>query len=442
MRSDWESNLEEILRPYLEELKNNVQRFWAPHYLRGLLSQCRRKCIQPLAKNPEIGSPQNLHHFINEATWNTAPHETLLAQQAQEAVGGENSVLIVDDMSLLKAGRHSVGVARQYSGKAGKRENCQALVSLTLAHREVPIPIALRLFLPTEWTNDPDRCAAAGVPPQRQEPRTKGMIALGEIDRVLAAGVAPGVVVADAGYGKSAPFRHALTERGLLWAVGVPKNQKVYPPQVSVEWPEAKPVGRPRKHPVATIERSTVEEYLAAQAKRCWRSVTWRRGTKGPLRAEFAAVRVKVADGPEDSQGRHLPGEEAWLVGERRADGTTKYYLSNLPADTRLVELARVIKAKWACEQAHEQLNQEVGLSHFEGRSWLGLHHHALLSMLAFCFLQLSRLQRAFYRSRHGPPPSPSLPAVRRSLLEQIHEIRCRCPCCGVLVSVPAGVTK
>lgn len=379
---------------------------------------------------------------MNEANWHTAPLEALLARQAQEAVGGEKSVLIVDDMSLLKAGRHSVGVARQYSGKAGKRENCQALVSLTLAHREVPIPIALRLFLPQEWTSDPDRCAAAGVPPGWQDYHTKGVIALAEIDRVIAAGVEPGVVVADAGYGKSAPFRHALSERGLRWAVGIPKNQKVYPPNVEIMWPDAKPVGRPRKHPVATAERVTVERHLAALGARAWRSVSWRRGTKGKLRAKFTAVRVKVADGPEDSLGRHVPGNEVWLVGERRRDGTQKYYLSNLPPETRRVDLARVIKARWACEQGHEQLNQEVGLSHFEGRSWLGLHHHALLAMLAFAFLQFTRLRRAFYQLKHGPPPTPSLPVVRRALLECLLAVRCRCPCCGVLVSVPVGVTK
>ena len=442
MQREWEIDLEEFLRPYLEELKNNVQRRWAPQYFRGLFGRSARKSIQPLARNLAIENPQNLHHFVNEASWDTAPLETLLARQAQDQVGGEGSLLIVDDMTLLKQGRHSVGVARQYSGRAGKRENCQALVSLTLAKREVPIPVALRLFLPEEWTSDPDRCDAAGVPAERREHHTKGMISVNEIDRVLAAGVQPEVVVADAGYGNSADFRHALSERGLLWPVGVPKSQKVYPASVELEWPEAKPVGRPRKHPVPTEERHTIEEYLGAFPARAWRSVSWRWGTKGKLRALFIAVRVKVADGPKDSQGRHLPGDEVWLVGELRSDGKQKYYLSNLPPETKLVDLARVIKARWACEQGHEQLNQEVGLSHFEGRSWLGLHHHAVLAMLAFAFLQFMRLRRAFYRLKHGPPPSPSLPAVRRALLEQLHVVRCRCPCCGVLVGVPAGVTK
>lgn len=374
-------------------------------------------------------------------SWDTEPLETLLAQQTQNQVGGEDSVLIVDDMSLLKAGCHSVGVARQYSGKVGKRENCQVLVSLTLAKREVPIAVALRLFLPPEWISDQHRCDAAGVPQQWREEQSKGMIALAEIDRVLAAGVEPGVVVAAAGYGKSAAFRTALSKRGLLWMVGIPKNQKVYPPSVESQWPEAKPVGRPRSYPVATAERVTVEAYLAALSKSAWRSVTWRKGSKGPLRARFLAVRP-VADGAEDSQGRHLPGKEAWLVGEHRSDGTKKYYLANLPPKTKLLDLARVIKARWACEQGHEQLNQELGLSHFEGRSWLGLHHHALLAMLALAFLQFTRLRQARYPSKYGPPPSLSLPAVRRVLLKHLQMLRCRCPCCGVLISVPAEVTK
>lgn len=442
MRNQWETDLHKFITPYLKALTNNIQRRWAPLYLRGLLSRSRRKSIYPLAGTIAIGRFQNLHHFVNVASWNTHPLETLLAQQAQELVGGKGSILIIDDMTLLKAGRHSVGVARQYSGRAGKRENCQALVSLTLARREVPIPIALRLFLPEEWSSNQERCAAAGVPVDRRDHHhTKGLIALAEIDRVRQAGIETDVVVADAGYGTSAPFRQALSERGLLWAVGVPKHQNVYPPNVDTTWPPSGRRGRPRKHPIVTMERFTIEEYLAASS-RSWRSVTWRRGTKGKLKAEFVAVRVKVADGEQVSMGRHLPGSEAWLVGEQRADGKKKYYLSNLPAETKLVDLARVIKARWACEQGHEQLNQEVGLSHFEGRSWLGLHHHALLAMLAFCFLQFSRLRRAFYRSRHGPPPSPSLPEVRRALLEHLHEVRCRCPCCGVLVSVPATVTK
>jgi SRSO17 transposase len=150
----------------------------------------------------------------------------------------------------------------------------------------------------------------------------------------------------------------------------------------------------------------------AALAGAAWRRISWRRGTKGPLAAEFAALRVRPAEGAQLRDGRHLPGDEAWLVGERRASGETKYYLSDLPAETPLEELAATIKARWVCEQAHQQLKEELGLDHFEGRSWRGLHHHALLCRLAFAFLQHLRLggkkRRDAGRARAAAPPEPT----------------------------------
>ena len=162
-------------------------------------------------------------------------------------------------------------------------------------------------------------------------------------------------------------------------------------------------------------------------AARPWRWLTWRQGTKGPLRAQFAAVRVRVADGPEvrlqGRTGQHLPGDEVWLQ---------KYYLSNLPPDTTLKQLASTIKARWVCEQAHQQLKEELGLDHFEGRSWRGLHRHALMTLIAFCFLQHQRLA-AVQRGKKpkGPPPQPSLPAIRQALLDHLAQtVRLRCPFC------------
>jgi SRSO17 transposase len=303
-------------------------------------------------------------------------------------VDGPEAALVVDDTALPKQGRHSVGVARQYCGALGERANCQVLVSLTLARGEVPVPVGLRLFLPEGWTDDPGRCARGGVPEEHRRALAKTEIALGEIDRVVAAGVRFGRVVTDAGYGISAAFRAGLSERGLAWAVGVLKTQNVYPAGVELGWPVAR-TGRPRKHPVPSEDPAPAEAALAGAA---WRRISWRRGTKGPLAAEFAAVRVRPAEGAQLRDGRHLPGDEAWLVGERRASGETKYYLSNLPAETPLEELAATIKARWVCEQAHQQLKEELGLDHFEGRSWRGLHHHALLCRLAFAFLQHLRL--------------------------------------------------
>ncbi len=216
-------------------------------------------------------------------------------------------------------------------------------------------------------------------------------------------------MVADAGYGISAAFRQGLGERGLVWAVGIPKVQNVYPAGVELLWPKAA-TGRPRKHPVPSEEPVPAEAMLENAA---WRRVSWRRGTKGPLAAEFAAMRVRPAEGAQLRNGWHLPGEEVWLVGERRASGERKHYLANLPAGTPLEELAALIKARWVCEQAHQQLKEELGLDHFEGRSWTGLHRHALLTMIAFCFLQHLRLEERGKKRRRKTPraAAPADPA-------------------------------
>src|SRR5690348_15883844 len=225
-------------------------------------------------------------------------------------------------------------------------------------------------------------------------------LALAEIDRVTAAGARFGRVLADAGYGAGAAFRRGLDERGLHWAVGVLKVQNVYPATVELLWPKAAR-GRPRKRPVPSEAPVAAEAMLAGAA---WRRISWRHGTKGPLAAEFAALRVRPAEGERLRDGRHLPGDEVWLVGEHRASGERKYYLSNLPAATPLEELAATIKARWVCEQAHQQLKEELGLDHFEGRSWTGLHRHALMTMIAFAFLQHLRLG-ARGKKRRRPPP-------------------------------------
>jgi SRSO17 transposase len=269
------------------------------------------------------------------------------------------------------------------------------LVSLTLARGEVPVMLALRLFLPKSWTSNRARLDRAGVPAKYRTAGTKPELALVEIDRAIAAGVRFGCVLADAGYGLSAPFRQGLTARKLTWAVGIPRHLKVYPADVRMIWPVAKR-GRPRQRYVPDILSMAAEDMLA-HAK--WHTVSWRTGTKGKLKARFAAVRVRVADGPpqriRDKGQQHLPGGEAWLIGEHRMSGEKKYHLANLPAKTELRTLAATIKARWICEQAHQQLKEELGLDHFEGRSWQGLHRHALMTMIAYAFLQHRRLPAA-----------------------------------------------
>src|SRR6202011_963800 len=222
--------------------------------------------------------------------------------------------------------------------------NCQTLVSLTLARGEVPVMVALRLFLPDSWVNDRRRLKRAGVPAEYRTSRTKPEIALAEIDRLISIGVRFRCVLADAGYGLSAPFRQGLTARKLAWAVGIPRHLKVYPVGVQLIWPVTKVRGRPRKRHVPDSLSTAAEDMLASAQ---WRTVSWRSGTKVRLKARFAAVRVRTADGPPqriwDKAQQHLPGDEAWLIGEHRASGEKKYYLANLAAGMDLRSLAALL---------------------------------------------------------------------------------------------------
>ena len=398
----WNGHLERWLAPFLARLGHKARRRMCPLYVAGLIGPGDRKSVEPMASRLAPGDYDQLHHFISSGVWDEAPLEEELAVQANKLIGGADTVLVVDDTALPKKGSHSVGVAPQYASALGKTANCQTLVSLTLARDEVPVMIGLRLFLPESWAGDVDRMAKARVP-EDWRARTKPEIALAEIDRIRAAGVSFATVLADAGYGLSASFRQGLDARGLKWAVGIPKLQKVYPSNVRVVFPIAGR-GRPRKRHVPDQLSAPAEDVLAT-AK--WRRVSWRKGTKGPLVASFAAVRVRIADGPPQrihGKGmQHMPGEEAWLVGERRASGERKYYLSNLPPDANLKTLAATIKARWVCEQAHQQLKEELGLDHFEGRSWHGLHRHALMAMIAYAYLQSRRLAQASGGKKNPP---------------------------------------
>jgi SRSO17 transposase len=221
-------------------------------------------------------------------------------------------------------------------------------------------------------------------------------------------------MLADAAYGANVNFRNGLTARKLAWAVGIPRHLKVYRADVKMIQPPARKGGGERRLPVPDTPAIAAEDMLA---KGAWRTICWRTGTKGKLKAHFAAVRIRPADGPARRRGnilRHLPGQEVWLIGERRSSGETKYHLSNLPIKTSLRRLAKTIKERWLCEQGHQQLKEELGLDHFEGRSWQGLHRHALMTMLAYAFLQHRRLASAKRKKKNRGPSAAAKP-VRSS---------------------------
>jgi len=391
----WERELEEWFAPFSEAFGNKKRRKWAPVYLMGLLGPGERKSIEPMADRLAPGEQDQLNHFVNQSPWDATPLARLLAAKANGLVGGPDSLLIIDDTALVKKGKMSVGVAHQYCGELGKSANCQSLVSLTLAREDVPVPVSLRLFLPKAWAEDAKRRAKCGVP-EAIVFREKWRIALEELDRVTEAGAEFGWVAADVAYGMSSQFRQGLIDRGLRYAVGILPTQNVYPADVKVTRRRSLGRGRPRTHPAPSVEGKSAAAFIAVLPKRGWRTVRWRDGTKGPLSARFCAVRVRMAEGGKIAQGKRLPADfDQWLVCEERKTGERRYYLSNAPADTPLIHLVSAIKGRWSCEQAHQQMKQELGLDHYEGRSWRGLHHHALLSMIALCFLQHLRLTRA-----------------------------------------------
>jgi SRSO17 transposase len=308
---DWHHELARWLEPFLTRLGHKARRRMCPLYISGLIGPGERKSVQPMAAQLAPGEYDQLHHFVAAGVWDAAPLGAELLVQADRLVGGQDAMLVLDDTALPKKGSHSVGVAAQDASALGKTANCQTLVSTTLARGEVPVMVGLRLFLPESWTSDPARMATSQVPAERQAFRSKPEIAIEEVDRVRASGVRFGCVLADAGYGLSAPFRHALSERGLHWAVGIPRHQKVYSANVALIFPVAGR-GRRRQRHIPDSKSNAAEDMLAGAA---WRTVTWRCGTKGRLSARFAALRVRVADGPtqriRDMGNQHMPGDEA-----------------------------------------------------------------------------------------------------------------------------------
>jgi SRSO17 transposase len=387
--TSWQRRLDQWLAPFLDALGDKRRRKWAPLYIAGLLLPGERKSIQPLSMRIAPADGEQIHNFVATSCWRTEPVEDVLCSKVDEMLGGDTSFLIVDDTALPKKGTHSVGVAHQYCGALGKQANCQCLVSLTLARNEVQSPIALRLYLPQEWASDRKRCDSVKVPAEVGY-KQKWRIALDEINRIRASGVRFGGVLADAGYGVCAEFRQELSKLGLTWAVGILSTQNMYSENIELAALKRGGMGRPRIHPMPAELPCSAADFIDKHG--VFKRVGWRHGTKGILSGDFAVVRVCPADGAKTKGGPHLPGSAAWLVCERFSSGDRKFYLANLPASASRKSVVAAVKARWACEQAHQQMKEELGLDHFEGRSWFGLHHHAVLTMIAFAFLQHLRL--------------------------------------------------
>jgi SRSO17 transposase len=379
-------------------------------YLHGLLLDGERKSIQPLSHRVPGGDEQRLHNFISQSPWDAGPVLREYRAGLAEVLADEHGMIIIDDTGFAKQGKHSVGVKRQYSGTLGKVGNCQVAVSLHYAGGGGDYPLALRLYLPEVWTDDPDRLEQARVPAGERTFKPKWQIALELLDTVREEKLPHTIVVADAGYGTAGEFRAGLEARKERYLVGLTGEEGVFanPPHWVAPVPKSTR-GRPptRAHLAEDAPPPLSVKALATTLPRT--RISWRTGTKGPLAAEFAWVRVWPAHGwqqgvPVDELG---PAEETarWLLVEWRTDGTIKYALSNLPADTPMAQAVSWWKERWQVEQGYRQLKRELGLDHFEGRSWNGFHHHAAMTFLAYGFLALEQ-----HRARQRAPDAEAEP--------------------------------
>ncbi|MEF2074708.1 IS701 family transposase [Consotaella aegiceratis] len=386
-------------------------------YCRGLMLPVERKSVEPLAA---VTAParvsaqhQSLLHFVGQAPWSDQAltgkvRELVLPRMVER--GGPITAWIVDDTSFPKKGKHSVGVARQYCGQLGKKENCQVAVSLSIANTAAGLPIAWRLYLPQAWVDDGERRRKAQIP-DAVGFQTKPQIALDEIREAVAAGVPTGVILADAGYGVDSTLRAGLTDLGLAYVVGVTSTINVWRPG---EGPLPPDCYGGRGRPPSRLRRDSDHQPLSVKAlaeelpAQACQKVTWRAGTNGDLTSHFAAVRVRCAGGDFRLT---QPCAEEWLMIEwpEGEDEPTKYWLSTLPADTALADLVAAAKLRWRIERDYLDLKQELGLGHYEGRGWRGFHHHASLCIAAYGFLILEQETippsgAAFAKERPEPP--------------------------------------
>src|SRR3954470_3167253 len=388
-------------------------------YCKGLLLPGERKSVEPMAARVEPGrvqaAHQSLHHFVAKADW--SDDAVLAVVQAQVLPGLERQgpirAWIVDDTGFPKKGRHSVGVARQYCGQLGKQDNCQIAVSLSVATDHASLPIAYRLYLPEVWADDPARRAKAGVPDTVRF-ETKTAIALGQLRQALAACVPVGILLGDAAYGDETAFRVGGADLGLCYVLGVRSGTSVWAPGTGPlpPLPWAGHGRRPtRLRRDAENQPVTLKALALSLPAHTWRTVTWREGTQGKLSSRFAAMRVRPAH--RDTQ-RSEPWPEEWLLIEWPAGDAepAKYWFSNLPRRTSLKRLVKVAKARWWIERDYQELKQELGLGHYEGRNWRGFHHHASLCIAAYGFLIAERClfppQRQFIRRRIEAPALPA----------------------------------
>jgi SRSO17 transposase len=373
-------------------------------YCTGLILPGERKSVEPMAARTAparvSAQHQSLLHFVGAGGWSDEKMLAKISEQVVPAITkhGPIEVWIIDDTGLPKKGRHSVGVKSQYCGQLGKEANCQVAVSLSIANHFASLPIGYRLYLPKEWAEDRVRRDRAGVPEEIRF-KTKQQIALELIQRAHASGVPLGVLLMDLDYGRDSRLRASVSAMGLSYVAGIQPNALMWPPGTGPKRPDKalNNTGR-RDEP----DLMSAKEVARALPKHAWRTIKWREGSADWLSSRFARVRVRVG------YNGAIPGQvaEEWLLIEwpEDEDEPTKYWLSTLPAEISFRQLVDIAKMRWRIERDYQELKQEVGLGHYEGRGWRGFHHHATLCIAAYGFLACERAAI--------PPSGPRSPAL------------------------------
>jgi SRSO17 transposase len=374
-------------------VKRKDQRRSFAMYVTGLLLDGERKSLQPMAMRLVDSSDeyeavrQRLQQVVSAAPWPDAELYAALSAKVDSELPGV-SAFVVDDTGFPKKGIYSVGVQRQYSGTLGRIDNCQIATSLHLAGEGASACIGMRLFLPEAWAEDEPRRKTAGVPDNFTF-KKKWELAVEMLDTALAAGVRKHIVLADTSYGDVQEFRRAMDKRGLRYLVGLQGTHLVWPPGSKPHVPPIPARGGPQRKLYRDDHHRPTQ--IAVLAKTLdYRKVTWREGARGLQSSRFAAVRIQSAEMHHDGAS---PGEPEWLLCEWPQDEAqpTKFYFSTLPANTSVVALVRAAKLRWRIERDYQEMKQEIGLDHFEGRTWRGFHHHAALCAVAHAFLALQR---------------------------------------------------
>jgi SRSO17 transposase len=381
-------------------------------YCLGLLVPGERKSVEPMAALTAparvAAQHQSLLHFVGNAPWSD---ERVLAKVRELVLPsiereGPIEAWIIDDTGFPKKGRHSVGVTRQYCGQLGKQDNCQTAVSLSVANHAASLPVAWRLYLPEDWAADPERRVQAGVPAVVTF-QTKPEIALNQIRAALAAGIPKGVVVMDAGYGADTDLRTEITALGLAYVAGIQPHTSMWAPGTGPLPPKS---WSGRGRPTRRMRRDAEHQPIRAKAlaiglpAKAWKTVTWREGSADWLVSRYARIRVRAAHRDYDLAE---PRAEEWLLiewPEGEAE-PTKYWLSTLPQGIPFASMVDQAKLRWRIERDYQELKQELGLGHYEGRGWRGFHHHATLCIAAYGFLIAERGSIP----PSGPNPAPKL---------------------------------